>query len=245
MLASPSPYRADRAAASRAVVVETSRSEAHEREAHALGALPQRGAVAFLRLQRERLVARLRSSEAPSLIEVDVPGQVPATVLADLRSDHAGEVGAVQIYRGMLAISRDEEVRAFASSHLLTELEHLRSLQQWLPPVAQSRLLPLWRLAGWLTGALPAWFGARAVYVTVAAVESFVDRHYAGQIERLSAFPDLEALRDTLAACRHDEIAHRDDALARLPALAGPVARAWSVIVVSGSQLAVCASRRL
>jgi ubiquinone biosynthesis monooxygenase Coq7 len=170
---------------------------------------------------------------------------LPVAVLADLRSDLAGEVGAVQIYRGILAVSRDSDVRTFAARHLATELLHLRRIRQWLPASARSRLLPLWRIAGWVTGAIPALIGPRAVFVTVAAVERFVDRHYAVQIERLSAHPELGALRETLAACRNDEIAHRHDALARLRARPGAFARAWSAVVGKGSELAVAASRQL
>ncbi len=170
---------------------------------------------------------------------------LPAAVLANLRTDHASEVGAVHIYRGILAVARDGELRAFAARHLATELLHLRRMQQWLPASARSRLLPLWRVAGWATGAIPALLGPRAVFVTVAAVERFVDRHYAVQIEQLSAHPELGALRETLATCRRDEIAHRDDALAHLNARPGPFARGWSAVVGKGSELAVAASRRL
>jgi demethoxyubiquinone hydroxylase (CLK1/Coq7/Cat5 family) len=185
-----------------------------------------------------RLRPLWRRAEAPAT-------SLPRSVLADLRTDHAGEVGAVQIYRGILAVARDGELRAFAARHLATELLHLRRVRPWLPASARSRLLPLWRVTGWLTGAMPALLGPRAVFVTVAAVEHFVDRHYAEQIERLSAHPELADLRDTLAACRRDEIAHRDDALARLHARPGAFARAWSAVVGKGSELAVAASRRV
>jgi ubiquinone biosynthesis monooxygenase Coq7 len=166
-------------------------------------------------------------------------------VLADLRTDHAGEVGAAQVYRGILAVARDGELRAFAAHHLATELLHLRRIRQWMPASARSRLLPLWRAAGWLTGAMPALLGPRAVFVTVAAVEHFVDRHYAVQVERLSAYPELKGLRETLATCRRDEIVHREDALGRLHDSSGAFARAWSAVVCKGSELAVAASRRL
>jgi demethoxyubiquinone hydroxylase (CLK1/Coq7/Cat5 family) len=173
------------------------------------------------------------------------PNVLPDAVLADLRTDHAGEVGAAQIYRGILAVARDGDLRAFAAHHLANELLHLRRIRQWLPASARSRLLPLWSIAGWLTGAMPALLGPRAVFVTVAAVEHFVDRHYAVQVERLSAYPELGALRESLAACRRDEIAHRDDALGRLHEQPGAFARAWSAVVGKGSELAVAASRRL
>ncbi|NIM27417.1 MAG: demethoxyubiquinone hydroxylase family protein, partial [Gammaproteobacteria bacterium] len=72
----------------------------------------------------------------------------------------------------------------------------------------------LWRMAGFTTGALPALFGARAVYVTIDAVETFVDGHYGAQIEALGARPEWRALRALLDACRADERAHRDEARA-------------------------------
>jgi ubiquinone biosynthesis monooxygenase Coq7 len=171
---------------------------------------------------------------------------LPVEVVADLRSDHAGETGAVWIYRGILCFTRDQALRDFASRHRSTEQEHLRRIESWLPPAQRSRLLPLWRLAGWLLGALPALAGPDAVYATVEAVERFVDRHYAEQLARLHALPALHALRQTLADCRNDELAHRDEAAAARGARrAGGLLRAWAWLVGAGSQVAVAVCRRV
>lgn len=169
----------------------------------------------------------------------------PVAVIADLRTDHAGEVGAVQIYRGILAVSRDADVRAFAARHLATEQGHLERIEAWLPANERSRLLPLWRVAGWLTGALPALFGARAVYGTIEAVERFVDTHYADQIGRFARHPELLELTETLAECRRDELAHRDEAAASRGAPAGVALRAWAWLVGAGSVAAVAVCRRV
>ena len=75
---------------------------------------------------------------------------IDARLVRDLRSDHAGEVGAVEIYRGMLAVARCSELRAFAGEHLSTELRHRAFFDEWLPRRHQSRLLWLWRVAGWM-----------------------------------------------------------------------------------------------
>lgn len=174
------------------------------------------------------------------------PGPWPAVTLADLRSDHAGEAGAVQIYRGMLAVTRDPGLRAFALAHLATEQEHLDTVLSHLPPAHRSRLLPAWRLAGWLTGVLPALAGPRVAYATVAAVETFVDRHYAEQIERLDAMPAdarRAVLRADLERCRVDELHHRDEALAAGVAQGWPV-RVWTSLVAHGSAGAVALARR-
>ena len=114
----------------------------------------------------------------------------------------------------MLRFARDPVLRAFAEHHLATEQKHLRLIAGWLPPDQCSRLLPLWRLAGFLTGALPALFGPRAVYATIEAVENFVNQHYEDQISALASKPALSDLRQTLLVCQADEVAHRDEAAA-------------------------------
>jgi ubiquinone biosynthesis monooxygenase Coq7 len=168
--------------------------------------------------------------------------------MADLRTDHAGETGAVMIYRGILATTRDAAVRSFARGHLATEAAHLAAIEQLLAPRHRSRLLALWRAAGWLTGALPACFGPRAVYATIEAVETFVDQHYTEQIDAIDrldparAQASLQALRAQLHLFRADEIDHSDDAAARFDrqaAPASPVLRLWIWAVGAGSRGAV------
>lgn len=174
------------------------------------------------------------------------PLPLPDGVVADLRTDHAGETGAVSIYRGVLFFARDAAVRRFARQHLATEQLHLRCMEGWLAPEQHSRLLPLWRAAGWLTGALPALAGPRSVYATVAAVERFVDLHYAEQILRLRDQPALQALRRDLEACQADEIAHLDDALAAQgTGQPGLLLQAWTWLVSVGSRSAVAVCRHI
>ena len=172
------------------------------------------------------------------------PVEVPTDMLPELRSDHAGETGAVEIYRGILALSRDPALQAFAAQHLATERRHLDWMQQLLPPPQRSRLLPLWRIAGWLTGALPALFGQRAVLRTIDAVENFVDLHYRAQIEKLDGRSAAAPLRELLEACRADELEHRDEARHRLGA-PGPLGQAWSALVGIGSRAGVFVASRL
>lgn len=174
------------------------------------------------------------------------PQALPADVVADLRTDHAGETGAVCIYQGVLRFTRDPALRAFAERHRATEQAHLVQIEAWLPTANRSRLLPLWRLAGWITGALPAVVGPRAVYATVEAVEQFVDIHYGEQVLRLENQPALRGLQQTLLACQGDEVAHRDEAAAaRGPAAPGWVLRLWCRLVGAGSRAAVGVCRHI
>ena len=175
------------------------------------------------------------------------PGDIlPAEVFADLRTDHAGEVGAVFIYQGVLQFARDPMLRAFAEHHLVTEQKHLRLIAGWLPKSEYSRLLPLWKLAGFLTGALPALFGSKAVYSTIEAVETFVNHHYEDQIRALDSQPKLLDLRQTLLDCQADEVAHRDEAAAALGSTRpNLLLRAWCTMVGIGSKAAVSLIRHI
>lgn len=164
---------------------------------------------------------------------------------ADLRTDHAGETGAVFIYRGILAINRDPAVRRFATEHQATEQSHLRMIEEVLPRQDRSWLLPLWRVAGWLTGAIPALCGSRAVYATIDAVETFVDRHYQDQLDKIAGKPGYDHLRDLITVCQADEVRHRDEARVATGSAPGPVLRIWTLLVAFGSETAVKISRRV
>ncbi len=191
------------------------------------------------------------------------PARLPRALLRELRTDHAGETGAVMIYRGVLAVTRDPALQHFARHHLHTEQRHLELVEQVVPAGGRSRLLPLWRLSGWLTGALPALFGPRAVYATIQAVETFVDRHYAAQVSMIDGWlarPEdceggraeadaaraaLVPLRELLERCRLDEVAHRDDAGSRWDGHSRGLLALWCHAVGRGSEAAVGLCRHI
>lgn len=204
-----------------------------------LGRLPgvpwlmERAYVGFLRV-RPAMQRVARGLDAPA---------VPDDMLADLRSDHAGETGAVWIYRGIALVTRDPALKAFALRHGQTEEDHLRRVGEVLPWGRRSWLLPAWRVAGFLTGALPALAGPRAVHATIASVETFVDHHYQQQIQRLEGRAGVAPLRALLVECQADEVAHRDEALALQTQAPGALLRAWCALVGSGSAMAVKLAR--
>lgn len=192
----------------------------------------------FLRI-RPALTRRARRAEASAA------ERYPRWLEKALRSDHAGETGAVAIYEGILWASRDRRVRDFAHRHIATELRHLTIMEELIVPARPSRLLPLWRAAGFLTGALPALIGPRAVYATIDAVESFVDGHYRRQIEALEGNDRWRTIRETLESCRRDEVDHRDEARRLCHRCRGPAARVWARIVTLGSALGVATAERV
>ncbi len=203
---------------------------------------------AFLRLRPllQGMVRRWEQSRlAPEAAQAPC---LPAFLERELRSDHAGETGAVQIYRGIAAVARwrgDADLLAFAVRHGATESEHLQLVEHWLPAARRSRLLGPWRLAGWLTGALPALAGRRAVYATIAAVETFVDLHYQQQIDYLQRNGGPEGLLTLLLRCQADECDHRDEAASLAGARVPWALRLWCALVAAGSSAAVVVARRI
>ena len=82
------------------------------------------------------------------------------------------------------------------------------------------------------------------MYLTVAAVETFVQAHYQQQIVRaeLNQYPDI---KKKLVAFMQDEIEHKDEATNLAGEPAGSVAARWCELVGAGSEIAVKLARRV
>ncbi|OWS71341.1 hypothetical protein CBI30_07860 [Polynucleobacter aenigmaticus] len=166
----------------------------------------------------------------------------------ELRSDHAGETGAIYIYKGIIAIAKlrkDQELISFAKHHGATEAEHLQLIESIFEAKHRSRLLVPWRIAGWLTGAIPALFGRKAVYATIDAVETFVEQHYQQQIEYLQKNGSHDDLLKLLMRCQADEINHKNEARSKVVSPRPLTLRLWCALVRSGSAVAVLLARQI
>jgi len=163
-----------------------------------------------------------------------------------LRVDHAGEFGAVRIYKGQLDVlkrnPRAREAVAAVREMARTEDEHLAKFQGLLSEhrVRPTALEPFWRVAGYALGAGTALMGEKAAMACTAAVERVIDAHYAGQMARLPAGD----LKDTIRKFRDEEIAHRDEALAR-GAEKAPFYRLLDAAIAAGCRAAIALSERI
>lgn len=135
-----------------------------------------------------------------------------------LRVDHAGELGAVHIYRGQNAVFAASPAHAVMArqmaEHERQEQVHLTAFDDILGrrEVRPTALVPLWRAAGFALGAATALMGEKAAHACTEAVESVIEQHYAEQIAEIEAHePDLAK---ELQRFRDDEIAHHDHAVA-------------------------------
>lgn len=172
----------------------------------------------------------------------------PGWLNRELRSDHAGETGAVWIYRGILSVSTNNKVRTFARNHLATELKHLKKIESLLAREHRSRLLPLWRISGFFTGAIPTLCGSNMTFRTIEAVETFVVNHYQNQINEIQTIlvynPNLQIVHSILTECQSDEARHRDEAAQASENAPERIIRLWSLLISAGSRLAVSLARR-
>jgi len=144
-------------------------------------------------------------------------GTASARLAEILRVDHAGELAAVQIYRGQKAVlgaspgqwriaGQMAEMEAQEAVHL-ARFASLLTEHQVRPTV----MAPIWRLAGFALGAGTALLGEKATHACTEAVENVIEAHYAAQIEELAdRDPELAA---ELSTFRDEELAHRDQAI--------------------------------
>ena len=141
------------------------------------------------------------------------PGDRRADTASMLRVDQAGEYGATRIYAGQLAVLRRNCPEAKLIARMAAQEErHLARFDQLIADrrVRPTALQPLWNVAGFALGAATALMSERAALACTDAVETEIDKHYAGQLKDLGAAdPELAA---DIAEFQADELEHRDTA---------------------------------
>ena len=165
-----------------------------------------------------------------------------------LRVDHAGELGAVHIYRGQQAVlgkaRGHERVAAQLAEMEGHEAVHLARFDSLLTDhgVRPTLMTPLWRVAGFALGAGTALLGDKAAHACTEAVETVIEQHYADQIAELQ---DREpVLAAELAKFRDEELAHRDLAVEE-GAHSAPGYALLSAVVRTGCRAAIRISEKL
>ena len=198
---------------------------------------------------RTEIVAE-HANHSGNTIPYDEPSESWLWLDKELSSNMAGETGAVYIYAGAQAALQlrgdaAEATLAFVEEHRATELTHLELLEQLIPPHKHTRLLPAWRAAGFALGFAPALLSDRALFLTVEAVETFVEEHYGDQVAPLRASGRCPKLLELLEHCCADEVHHKEDAGARAGDAPGVVGRSWMAVVRIGSAVAAEIARRV
>ena len=132
-----------------------------------------------------------------------------------IRVDHAGEYGAVQIYKGQRAVFAKLPHKARIAGQLrqmeADEQHHLDAFDRLIMErdTRPTALAPVWNIAGFGLGAVTALMGERAAHACTEAVESVIEGHYGEQVEELREMGEDE-LADTFARFQAEETEHKD-----------------------------------
>ena len=165
-----------------------------------------------------------------------------------LRIDHAGEYGAVHIYRAQRAVFEGRPGREAIAADMAgmqgQEAAHLARFEALLnaEQVRPTLLIPIWRVAALVLGTGTALMGEKAAHACTEAVESVIEKHYADQIEELS---DRDpALAAELSVFRDEELAHHDHAIEH-GSREAPGYRLLSAVIKAGCRAAIKVSERV
>lgn len=179
------------------------------------------------------------------------PGRLrdPKRVEQMVRVDHAGEYGAVRIYRGQNAVFSGHPSKTRIASQLqcmeADEQHHLDAFDGHIRDgLARPTFLgPAWHAAGFALGAATALMGERAAHACTEAVETVIEGHYGRQVEELRLMGET-ALADQFAQFQAEEVAHKDLAVEEgaQDAVGYPL---LSAAITAGCHVAITVSERV
>ena len=132
------------------------------------------------------------------------------TVRRILKVNHAGEYGAIRIYRAQIAVAkwRCKDVVPELEHMLEHEVEHCRVFREAMPTRLSRpcRVMSLWGWGGSVLGFVTAVMGRQTIWTCTAAVETAVHRHLDEQLHFLRG-RDQE-LYAAILAIREEELSH-------------------------------------
>lgn len=132
------------------------------------------------------------------------------TIARILKVNHAGEFGAIRIYRAQLWYARKvgSDLAPFLTETLSHEMAHCQRFLDAMPSrdARPCNAMPLWGMGGSLLGLITSFMGRNAVMVCTEAVEETVHRHLDEQMHYLTGRD--EALRLMIADIQGEEVQH-------------------------------------
>ncbi|WFC40797.1 demethoxyubiquinone hydroxylase family protein [Pseudoxanthomonas sp. SE1] len=165
-----------------------------------------------------------------------------STPLGDriLKVDHAGEHGAVNLYRAQILVSRwtASQMTPLLRHFLDHELGHRALFRDRLQArgVRRCRSYLLCGAGGWMLGLLTGLLGPSAIAATTCAVESVVLQHLMEQRQQLgSTDPDAFDAVSRIVAEEQEHHDHGRDAMrsgAFWPSILTPVVRVSTAAVI-------------
>ena len=104
-----------------------------------------------------------------------------------IRVNQAGELGAIQIYKGQLAVLKKKRVSKELHEMLEKEYNHYETFNKLIIDykVRPTALSPIWKVGAYGIGVVTAMMGKKATMACTEAVEEVIINHYEEQTEYL------------------------------------------------------------
>jgi 3-demethoxyubiquinol 3-hydroxylase len=130
-----------------------------------------------------------------------------------IKVDHAGEFGAVNIYRAQILLARitAPSLVPTLKDFLSHEKKHLSIFQEvlWKRRIPRCRSFWFCGIGGYVLGIITALFGKAGIMACTAAVETVVTGHLIKQTDQLRSEQDFEAL-SAVESIVAEELEHRE-----------------------------------
>lgn len=163
-----------------------------------------------------------------------------------LRVDHAGELGARQIYAGQLAILGNTPTGPIIQEMADQEKKHLDAFDKLMVErrVRPTAMLPIWNVAGYALGFGTAVLGKEAAMACTVAVEEVIAMHYNDQVRQLLHDEEESELRNMFREFRDEELEHKDTGI-EYDAEKAPFYRGLTRVIQAGCRAAIAISERV
>ncbi|MAI02337.1 MAG: demethoxyubiquinone hydroxylase family protein [Rickettsiales bacterium] len=104
-----------------------------------------------------------------------------------IRVNQAGELGAIQIYKGQLAVLKNKKISSELKEMLKKELKHYNTFNKLLFDynVRPTALSPIWKIGAFSLGVITAAIGKKSTMACTEAVEEVIIDHYEKQASYL------------------------------------------------------------
>lgn len=157
-----------------------------------------------------------------------------------LKVNHAGEYGAIRIYRAQLWVARRwyPSLVEFLEETLSHEVRHCDLFLAAMPVrnTRPCRVMSLWGNGGYVLGFTTALLGSQSIWICTSAVEETVHRHLQEQLSFLHGKDDqLAALIDSIKV---EELHHLEHANSNIVA-EGLWARSLRVTITGATEILI------
>ncbi len=128
-----------------------------------------------------------------------------------IRVNHAGELGAQDIYKSQIKFSRDAKLKTELEKISKEEKVHYDYFEDQIlrKRVRPTLMSPVWKVGSVILGAVTTRLGSNYVYACTEAVEEVIVKHYQEQIKYLDKTKIDENLKKKIKKFCEEEDKHR------------------------------------